>query len=140
MLRDGTKLGLDQAVWQTTRETLAKVSAVSPTVVIQRLTMPDTFEPADCLASAKVVGSCAVSAQPAPSPTDAFVTTLAVENHRIHALDLNPIFCPTRPVCSPIQHDQLVWRDDHHYTVSYAKAMRQQVWSALKGTGAFEQQ
>ena len=113
MLRDGTKLGLDQAVWQTTRETLAKVSAVSPTVVIQRLTMPDTFEPADWL---------------------------AVQNHRIHALDLNPVFCPTRPVCSPIQHDQLVWRDDHHYTVSYAKAMRQQVWSALKGTGAFEQQ
>jgi peptidoglycan/LPS O-acetylase OafA/YrhL len=140
MLRDGTKLSLDQAVWETTRETLAKVSAVSPAVVIQRLTMPDTFEPADCLASAKVVGSCAVSAQPAPSPTDAFVTTLAVENHRIHALDLNPIFCPTRPVCSPIQHDQLVWRDDHHYTVSYAKAMRQQVWSALQGTGVLEQQ
>ena len=65
---------------------------------------------------------------------------LAIQNHRIHALDLNPVFCPTRPVCSPIQHDQLVWRDDHHYTVSYAKAMRQQVWSALKGTGAFEQQ
>jgi hypothetical protein len=128
---------LDKAIWQSTRETLDKVTKVSQAVVVQRLTMPDSFEPADCLASAKRVGECAVSAESAPSPTDSFVTTLAVDNPKIHTVDLNPVFCPTAPVCSPIQHDHLVWRDDHHYTVSYAKAMRHQVWSVLQGTGAF---
>jgi peptidoglycan/LPS O-acetylase OafA/YrhL len=136
-LRDGTRMKLDKAVWRTTRETLSKVTAVSQAVVVQRLTMPDTFQPADCLASAKRVGECAVKAEPAPSPTDSFVTTLAVDNPKIHALDLNPVFCPTLPVCSPIQHDRLVWRDDHHYTVSYAMAMRHEVWSSLLATGAF---
>jgi peptidoglycan/LPS O-acetylase OafA/YrhL len=136
-LRDGRTMRLDKAIWQSTRETLDKVTKVSQAVVVQRLTMPDSFEPADCLASAKRVGECAVSAESAPSPTDSFVTTLAVDNPKIHTVDLNPVFCPTAPVCSPIQHDHLVWRDDHHYTVSYAKAMRHQVWSVLQGTGAF---
>jgi peptidoglycan/LPS O-acetylase OafA/YrhL len=133
--RDGKKEPLDQAVFESTEETLAKVTAVSSAVVVQRLTMPDTFEPADCLASATRVGECVVTAEPEPSATDAYVTTLAAQNPSVHTLDLNPIFCPTAPVCSPIQHHQLVWRDDHHYTVDYAMAMRKEVWKALKATG-----
>ena len=45
-------------------------------------------------------------------------------------------FSPTAPVCSPIQHGQLVWRDDHHYTTDYAVAKRGEVWDALLKTGA----
>jgi hypothetical protein len=97
--------------------------------------MPETFAPADCLASASTVGQCVVTAPPKSSATDSFVTTLATENPRVHSLDLNPIFCPTAPICSPIQHGQLVWRDDHHYTVDYAMEMRQRVWAALTATG-----
>jgi len=134
-LRDGSTRPLDQAVWESTRDTLAKVTRVSRAVVVQRMIMPETFEPADCLASARHLGQCAVSAQPAPSATDRFATTLAAENPRVRTLDLNPIFCPTAPVCAPIQHHQLVWRDDHHYTVDYAMAMRHRVWAALTATG-----
>jgi hypothetical protein len=53
----------------------------------------------------------------------------------VHPVDLNPIFCPTAPVCSPIQHRQLVWKDDHHYTVGYAMAVRERIWAALEATG-----
>ena len=138
-LRDGNDEPLSQAVWESTRQTLATITKTAPAVVVQRLIMPETFEPADCLASASRVGQCVVTAQPEPSLTDGYTATVAAQNPRVHALDLNPIFCPTAPVCSPIQHDQLVWRDDHHYTVDYAVAMREQVWAALTATGALGQ-
>jgi hypothetical protein len=133
--RDGRVEPLDQAVWETTRDTLGKITKVAPAVVVQRLIMPETFQPPDCLASAKRIGQCAVTQEPKPSPSDGFATTLAIENPRVHTLDLNPIFCPTAPICSPIQHDDLVWRDDHHYTVDYTMRMRDKVWAALTATG-----
>jgi hypothetical protein len=32
--------------------------------------------------------------------------------------------------------DQVVWRDDHHVTASYAVARRDAVWDVLSRTGA----
>jgi len=133
--RDGKKEPLAKAVLESTQETLSKITRVAPVVVVQRLIMPETFEPADCLASASRVGQCVVTAASKPSTSDGYVTTLAAEEARVHALDLNPIFCPTAPVCSPIQHRKLVWRDDHHYTVDYAAAMRAKIWASLTKTG-----
>jgi peptidoglycan/LPS O-acetylase OafA/YrhL len=133
--RDGEKMPLHEAVWESTKETLAKVTRVAPAVVVQRLIMSETFGPAECLSGATRVGQCVVTAEPKPSSTDGFATTLAAIDHRIHTVDLNPIFCPTAPVCSPIRNHQLVWRDDHHYTVDYAMAKRHQFWKALTGTG-----
>jgi len=133
--RDGKKMSLPRAVWTSTRDTLDKVTAVAPAVVVQRLIMPETFEPADCLASARQVGECVVTAQPKPSATDGFASALAMENPKVHTVDLNPVFCPTAPVCSPIQQGHLVWRDDHHYTVDYAMRVREQIWQALEDTG-----
>ena len=133
--RDGKKERLGKAVLESTQATLAKITKVAPVVVVQRLIMPETFEPADCLASAARVGECVVTASSKPSSSDSYVTTLAAEDPRVHTLDLNPIFCPTAPVCSPIQQQTLVWRDDHHYTVRYAAAMRQKVWASLTRTG-----
>ncbi len=134
--RDGRVQPLEKAVWETSKATLGKITEVAPAVVVQRLIMPETFQPPDCLASAKRIGQCAVTQEPKESAADGFATTLATENPRVHTLDLNPIFCPTAPICSPIQHGDLVWRDDHHYTVGYTERMRQQVWSALTATGA----
>ncbi len=134
--RDGRQQPLEQAVWETTRDTLAKVTDQAPAAVIQRLIMPDTFQAADCLAAAVRVGQCVVTEESRPSATDGFTTTLAAQNPRVHPIDLNPIFCPTAPVCSPIQHDQLVWSDDHHFTVDYVMARREQLWAALSATGA----
>jgi peptidoglycan/LPS O-acetylase OafA/YrhL len=133
--RDGRVQPLDQAVWETTRDTLAEITKVAPAVIVQRLIMPETFQPPDCLASATRIGQCAVTQEPKASAADGFDTTLAMENPRVHTIDLNPIFCPTAPICSPIQHGQLVWRDDHHYTVGYAMSMRDKVWAALTSTG-----
>jgi peptidoglycan/LPS O-acetylase OafA/YrhL len=135
--RDGTKEPLDQAVWQATQDTLTKVTAVAPAVVVQRMIMPETFSPTDCLAGAKHLDECVVTAEPKPSVTDAYTTTIAAENHRVHTVDFNPIFCPTAPVCSPVRDGHVVFRDDHHYTVEYAMAKRAEVWDTLNATGLF---
>ncbi len=97
-----------------------------------------TFNATDCLAGAKKVSQCLVTAQPKPSATDGFATTLAAQDPRVHTLDLNPIFCPTAPVCLPVRDGKVVFRDDHHYTVDYAMSQREQVWKALLATGALD--
>ncbi len=134
--RDGKKMSLHQAVWQTTRDTLEKTTAVAPTIVVQRSIMPETFSPTDCLASATRLDECVVTAEATPSVTDGFVSTIAMENPKVLPVDLNPIFCRTAPVCSPVVDQKVIWRDDHHYTVDYAMAQREKVWSALMATGA----
>ena len=33
--------------------------------------------------------------------------------------------------------DEVVWRDDHHVTATYATSRREAVWKILKATGLF---
>ncbi len=137
--RDGRDQPLDKAVFETTRETLAKISAVADrTVVIQRLVMPETFDPSDCLASQTRIGDCAVAVPTDPSPSDGYFAAAAAQSKSILAVSLTPAFCPTAPVCLPIVDDQVVWRDDHHFTADYAVARRDAVWKALTEAGAFQ--
>jgi peptidoglycan/LPS O-acetylase OafA/YrhL len=136
--RDGREQPLEQAVAQTTRETLDKISAVAGrTVVIQRLVMPETFDPSDCLASQSTIGDCAVAVPTDPSPSDGYFAAAAARTKSIRTVDLTPAFCPTAPVCLPIVDGQVVWRDDHHFTADYAVARRDAVWKALTDAGAF---
>ena len=135
--RDGKKQPLDQAVYETTRDTLKKVSAAVPkTLVVQRLVMPETFDPTDCLSSMSRVGQCAVPVPTEPSPSDGYVATLAAQTPSIKPVDLNQAFCPNSPVCLPVVDGQVVWRDDHHYAADYAESRRDEVWRLLTATGA----
>jgi hypothetical protein len=133
--RDGKKQPLQQAVWETSRDTVDKITKVAPVAIVQRLIMPETFDPVDCLASAQRVGQCAVTAQAKPSATDGFATTLSVQNPQVHTIDLNSIFCPTAPVCSPVLDGDAVWMDDHHFSVDITQQRSDQVWKALQSTG-----
>lgn len=136
--RDGKQQPLDQAVHETTHETLQTISALVPHVLlVDRLIMPETFQPADCLATAAKIGECAVPVPMSPSTADGFFITEAAQSDRISTVNLNPAFCPGAPVCQPIVGDQVVWRDDHHYTASYGLARRDQVWKILSATGLF---
>ena len=137
--RDGKKQSLNQGVFETTRDTLRKISAVADkTVVIERLVMPETFDPTDCLSSRTKIGQCAVSVPSRSSTSDGYIAAAAAETSSIVGVTLNDVFCPTAPVCLPIVGDQVVWRDDHHYTATYATERREQVWKALNEAGAFD--
>jgi peptidoglycan/LPS O-acetylase OafA/YrhL len=138
--RDGKDQPLAQAVFETTRDTLDKISAVADkTVVIQRLVMPETFNPTDCLATQTRIGDCAVPVPSDPSPSDGYFAAAAAQSPSILAVNLTPAFCPTAPVCLPIMRNKVVWRDDHHYTSDYAMARRAAVWKVLTDSGAFDE-
>ncbi|MEZ5096812.1 MAG: SGNH hydrolase domain-containing protein [Nocardioides sp.] len=136
--RDGRQQPLATAVYQTTRDSLAKITKVAgTTLIVQRLVMPETFDPLDCLASASTVGECAVGVSIDPSNSDGFAAAAAAKNASIRTVNLNDIFCTGLPVCLPMDGDQVVWRDDHHYTAAYVSAKGDAVWGALQEAGAF---
>ena len=136
--RDGRSQSLGRAVYETTRSTLRQVTRVAPAVVVQRLVMPETFDPLDCLAGADRLGQCTVSVPVDPSASDGYVSAIAAQDEDVHPLSLGRVFCPTTPVCPPVRDDTVVWRDDHHYTVSWAMRRRHALWEALLGTGLLD--
>jgi peptidoglycan/LPS O-acetylase OafA/YrhL len=137
--RDGRDQSLEQAVFETTNDSLRRISAVADrTVVVERLVMPETFNPVDCLASSEMVGQCGVPVPTKPSASDGYVAAAAAQASSILSVDLNEVFCPDAPVCLPVVGKHVVWRDDHHYTATYAQARREAVWKALEKAGALE--
>lgn len=129
---------IPRAVRQTTRATLATVAPLVPRVlVVQRLLMPETFKPNDCLATASSVEECAVAPPTHPSRTDSYVADAAAGDPKITAVDLNPAFCVGFPRCEPVVDGQPVFYDDHHYASEYARTRSAQVWRILDATGAF---
>ena len=136
-LRDGRTLPLAEATRTATKASLAEITAVAPAIVLQGQAMPDTFDPVECLATADRVGDCAITAAPGRTPSEQDVVDLAAHDSRIHPLDVGKDFCPTLPVCLPLVGDTVVWRDDHHYTVTWAMERRAELWHSLVGTGLF---
>jgi hypothetical protein len=136
--RDGREQPLDQALLETTNETLEQIAAVADrTVVIERLIMPESFDPVDCLASSTTVGQCAVPVPMEPSASDGYAAA-AAESPSILSVSLNDVYCPGAPVCLPVVGRHVVWRDDHHYTARFATSRREAVWRTLADAGAFD--
>ncbi|MCI0686396.1 MAG: hypothetical protein L0Y54_04040, partial [Sporichthyaceae bacterium] len=137
--RDGKDQPLDQAVYETTQDTLRKVSAVATkTVVVERMVMPETFSPLDCLATSRRIGDCTVPVLATPSASDGFYAAAAAASRDIITVNFNDVFCPDSPLCLPVIGDRVVWRDDHHYAATYVMHVRDQIWTKLEDAGAFE--
>ena len=134
--RDGKEQSLFAAMADTSDDTLAKVRATGArAVLVERMIMPETFEPTDCLTSAARPSECAVPVPLEKSPTDAFYISRAREEAQLDTIDLNRAFCPGAPLCQPVVNGEVVWRDNHHVTATYAEARREQVWRILEASG-----
>ena len=138
--RDGVEQPLDRMTVQASRRTLQTITETVPrTLIVERLVMPETFDPADCLTTETDPGRCAVPVEiGGGSVTDGFARTEAALSAKVDPLDLNPAFCPDAPICLPVVGDEVVWRDDHHVTASFAVSRREAVWRILQRTGAFD--
>lgn len=135
--RDERQMSLARMTRVETRKTLRDISRTVPrTLVVDRLTMPETFDPPDCLTTVADPAECSVPARTVLSATDRLVHRLALEGPQVQPVDLNPALCPDSPICLPVVGDQVVWRDDHHVTASYAVSRRDAVWETLARTGA----
>jgi peptidoglycan/LPS O-acetylase OafA/YrhL len=134
--RDGEDQSLFEAMTQTSDETLAKIAGTGArAVVLERMIMPESFEPTDCLSAADSTSACAVPVPMDTAPTDAFFITRAADEELLATLDLNPAFCPGAPLCQPVVGGEVVWRDDHHVTATFAESRAEQVWRILRGSG-----
>ena len=137
--RDGKEQPLEVMTRRATLHTLRDLERVVPTtLVVDRLAMPETFDPPDCLTTEVDPSRCSVEDPPGIATSDLLVHELAARSPGVQPVDLNPAFCPGAPVCLPVVDDEVVWRDDHHVTAGYAVSRRDQVWQILQETGAFD--
>ncbi|HEX6246933.1 MAG TPA: acyltransferase family protein [Nocardioidaceae bacterium] len=138
--RDGKDQPLAEAIAETSQETLDKVTGIGArALVVERLIMPESFDPPECLSSAADPSDCAVPVPLGTSPTDAFMVATAAREPDVFTIDLNPAFCPTAPMCQPVVDDHIVWRDDHHVTAKFAEARWKQVWKLIEKSGALSE-
>ena len=136
--RDGVEQPLARMTLKASRDTLRTLEQLVPrTVFVNRIVMPETFDPADCLTTSPDPNDCVVPVPVGGTESDSFAQTEATRSSKVDVLDLNPAFCPDAPVCLPVVDDEVVWRDDHHVTATYATSRREAVWKILTATGAF---
>jgi peptidoglycan/LPS O-acetylase OafA/YrhL len=136
--RDGVEQPLDRMTLQASRDTLRKLEGLVPhTLLVNRIVMPETFDPADCLTTSPDPRDCVVPVPVGGTASDGFAQTEATRSPKVGVLDLNPAFCPDAPICLPVVGNEVVWRDDHHVTATYATSRRDAVWKILVATGLF---
>ena len=124
---------------KASQATLRKLEELVPRVlIVNRIVMPETFDPADCLTTQQDPNACAVPVPVGGTQSDGFAQTEAARSPKVDVLDLNPAFCPDAPVCLPVVDGTIVWRDDHHVTATYATSRRDAVWKILEKTGDLE--
>ena len=99
---------------------------------------PSYGDPLDCLAKARRVEQCRVPVTPMDGVLDALYRTEAARDPAVADLDLNPIVCPTAPICDPVFKGGPVWRDQKHYTPQVLLEHRRQIWRAIEKTGVLE--
>jgi peptidoglycan/LPS O-acetylase OafA/YrhL len=137
--RDGKEQSLHQLTLDGTREALADLEKVVPRILlVNKVVVPDSFDPLDCLSSADHPASCAVSMPSGASPTDAFYVTAATESDAVSVVDLNPAFCPDAPTCRAIVDGEVVWLNSQHLMPDYATSRADQAWKLIRQTGVLD--
>jgi peptidoglycan/LPS O-acetylase OafA/YrhL len=141
---DGAELEQPGELGSAARETVRRINAAgADAVVIQSIVGTDGWhregwDPLDCLARADVQADCVVT-MPARRPViDSYHETLASENDRMAVVDLNPLVCPSAPLCLPLLDGQPVWRDPNHITAEIGVHLREDIWELITDTGLID--
>ena len=137
--RDDSKTTLEQSLLRATRDTLDKIEKVADrTLMVQSVATPRSFVPNDCLTSAKDPDECVVPLTTKNRPSDAFYLAVAADVDAAYTVDLNPAFCPSEPLCSPVVDGLVVWRDSQHLTATFVAHQRAEVWKLIQRTGVLD--
>jgi peptidoglycan/LPS O-acetylase OafA/YrhL len=137
--RDGTDAPLERSLLRATRDTLDKIGAVATrTLMVQSVATPRSFVPNDCLTTAKDPADCVVPLSTRNRPTDAYYLAVAADVDAAYAVDLNPAFCPSEPLCSPVVDGMIVWRDEQHLTAGFVAHQKDRVWRIVRRSGVLD--
>ena len=126
---------------ESTDATLSEIEAQGVRALVLEsiwLPPPEMGNPLDCLASARRVEQCRVAVRPRSELMDSLYLAADARSDDIFTADLNPIMCPSAPVCDAMLGRIPVWRDSLHYSPGILESRSDQVWDAFLATGAFE--
>ncbi len=127
---------------ETTDETLGDIEATGVrALVLNSIWHPsaELGDPLDCLASCREAARTAGSrCSPAGEIQDSLYLAAAARSDDIFTVDINPIMCPSAPVCDAMLGRIPVWRDTVHYSPAILESRSAEIWKALQDSGAFE--
>ncbi len=137
--RDGSTDDLEAATLKATQRTLRKIDKVAGRVLLtETIVTANSFDPNECMTSTDDPHECAVPVPTDTSATDGYYLTAATQNDSIYTVNLNPVFCPSAPLCQPVVDGEVVWRDREHLTPPFATHRADKAWKLIERTGVFD--
>ena len=137
--RSGKDQPLKRMLPRATHRGLAELGKLVPkTLLMEKLVMPDSFDPFECLSGSTDPRSCAVSLPLGTNPTDASYVTESARSDNVSTVDFNPAFCPGAPVCQAVVDDEVVWLNSQHLRPEYAATRAGKAWKLIKESGALD--
>jgi peptidoglycan/LPS O-acetylase OafA/YrhL len=128
---------LHRLLTSTTDLTLGQITASGAHALVMKSIFASTFDPLDCLSRAKYVDDCQVPVPAQPPFSDAMYARAARQIPNVSTFNINPIVCPTAPVCEPMVGRIPVWRNFNHYTPAILLHYKEQIWSLISRGSAF---
>ena len=126
----------EKKVFALTRSSIRLLQASARKIVILEpiVRAPFTFDPLDCLSSAKSPDRCVYSVKQPPSPQQLLYRSLD-DHQRVWSLDLDRLVCPRLPTCDPIIRGNIVKRDGAHLTVKFVESLAPTIAGDFRGAG-----
>ena len=126
-----------ELVWPAMRDTVDRLVAQGREVVLLQSVMGTGGEsPLDCLSGAERVSQCLVDYPLSRPASDGYMETLDAASPAVSTVSMNPVVCPSAPVCAPYRDGRIVWRDQYHLMTTFATSVRDEVWGLLEDVGA----
>ena len=130
----GADVPLPELLRTSTEATARRVTASGAKLVIfdEMLQTHLGRDPLDCLATAEVLGDCAVPVPVEQSLTNDIARSTAAAIPGVATLDINGIACPDAPACAPMIDGINVWRNHSHFSTQIFLHFREQLWQAIQ--------
>jgi len=128
---------LPELVYTTMSDTVQKIRGAGAEVLMIESVLdayPD--RPLDCLAKATRLSQCAVKYPERFPPSDGYMQALSASLSGVASTSINSVVCPSPPSCLPMLDGEVVFRDRHHITTSFAVANRNKIWALFRKSGA----
>jgi hypothetical protein len=133
----GTEVPLPELIRTSTEQTARLVTSNGAQLVIldDMIETSNGRDPLDCLATADLLGECAVPVPHKTSLTESIARSTAEATPDVSMLDVNLIVCPDAPVCAPVIDGINVWRNNNHFSTQIFIHFRDELWQAIQRLG-----
>jgi peptidoglycan/LPS O-acetylase OafA/YrhL len=131
----GPTVPLAELLRTSTEQTAQLVTSNGAQLVMLDDMLETRGDPLDCLATADVLGECAVPISRKRSLTESIARSTAAVTPGVTTFDVNPIVCPNAPVCAPMIAGINVWRNNNHFSTQIFLHFRDELWQAIERLG-----